>query len=144
LLPVPVDQAVLDFYPATQDGDQISGLLVAAVAETVEQLISTLGKAKISVDQVDLLPFGLARIANTLSVPGETVAMVHITDHTTYVVVTLDGVPRFVRIIPVDVPTTTMRAKEAASDHEADDEDDVHEMFLPTGSTGAPLRTRAS
>ena len=42
LLPVPASQAVLDFYPLSQEGDQVSGLLVAAVTETIEQIIATL------------------------------------------------------------------------------------------------------
>lgn len=145
LLPVPADQAVLDFYPVSQEGDQVSGLLVAAVAETVEQIISTLGKAKVQVESVDLLPFGLARIAGNLAAPGETAAMIHITDHTTYVVVTLDGVPRFVRIIPIEVPTTTMRirtASEEAEDAEEHEEADAFDELLTPA--GAPLRSRAS
>lgn len=105
LLPVPVSQAVLDFYPTSQTGDQVSGLLVAAVAENIEQLIATMAKAKLSVDRVDLVPFGLARGAKTLTAPGEVVAMMHIGDHTSYVVVVADGIPLAVRIIPGDVPT---------------------------------------
>ncbi|WP_404432423.1 pilus assembly protein PilM [Microbacterium lacus] len=112
LLPVPVNQAVLDFYPVSQVGDQVSGLLVAAVSETVEALIATLRKAKLQVDAVDLVPFGLARVARRLGAPGETVAMVHVGDHTSYVVVVLDGIPRFVRIIPIDVPTGAVRMRE--------------------------------
>ncbi len=111
LLPVPVSQAVLDFYPLVQTGDQIAGLLVAAVAETVEDLLSTLGKAKLAADAVDLVPFGLARIARRLGGAGETVAMIHLGDHTSYVVVAVDGIPRFVRIIPVDIPTPAVQAR---------------------------------
>lgn len=105
LLPVPADQAVLDFYPVSQEGDQLTGLLVAAVAETVDELITTVGKAKLSVDVVDLAPFGLARALNVIATPGETVAALHLGEHTTYVVVIRDGVPRFVRIIPMDIET---------------------------------------
>ncbi len=37
LLPVPpVAQAVLDYYPTGQQGDQLHGLLVAAVSSTIE------------------------------------------------------------------------------------------------------------
>lgn len=111
LLPVPANQAVLDFYPVSQTGDQVTGLLVAAVSETVEELISTLAKAKVVVDSVDLVPFGLARAARVVGGSGETVAMVHIGDHTTYVVVAVDGIPRFVRIIPIDVETAAVRGR---------------------------------
>ena len=61
LLPVPADQAVIDFYPTAQEGEQLSGLLVAAVAETVQELVNTVTQAKLRVEQVDLSPFGLLR-----------------------------------------------------------------------------------
>lgn len=103
LLPVPASLAVMDFYPVSREGDELTGLLVAAVAETVEELIAALAKAKLTVEVVDLVPFGLARALRQIAAPGETVAMVHIGEHTTYVVVAVDGIPRFVRIIPIDV-----------------------------------------
>lgn len=113
LLPVPASQAVLDFYPTSQEGDQITGLLVAAVSETIEDLIETVAKAKLHVDRVDLVPFGLARVAARVAPPGHAAAMIHLGDHTSHIVIAVDGVPRFVRIIPIDiaqrtdVPTTT-------------------------------------
>src|SRR5918993_4124965 len=39
LLPVPARPAVLPLHPLSQAGDQVSGLLVAAVAENIEQII---------------------------------------------------------------------------------------------------------
>ncbi|WP_160150815.1 type IV pilus biogenesis protein PilM [Microbacterium timonense] len=119
LLPVPVEQAVLDFAPVAQHGDQVTGLLVAAVAETVEDLVSTVGRAKVTVDVVDLAPFALARAAGVIADAGETVAAIHLGDHTSYVVVVRDGVPRFVRIIPVDIPTQASRTRELAMLSEA-------------------------
>lgn len=140
LLPVPIDQAVLDFYPASQSGDQVTGLLVAAVSETVQELIAAVTKAKLEVETVDLMPFGLARAGASLAAVGETTAMVHITDHTTYVVVVLDGIPRFVRIIPIDIPTTAVRLREAAdAEQEAETEPAPDPFTAP-----APLRSRSS
>lgn len=144
LLPVPIDQAVLDFYPASQTGDQVTGLLVAAVAETVEQIVTTVGKAKLEVEVVDLVPFGLARIAAVLGAPSQTLAMVHITDHTTYVVVVLDGIPLFVRIIPIDVPTTAVRARAAREGVDAEAEAEVEVFAAPVMVDAAPLRSRSS
>lgn len=111
LLPVPISQAVLDFYPFAEADGQVHGLLVAAVAETVETLIATLAKAKLTVDVVDVVPFGLARIARRVGKPHDATAMVHVGDHTSYVVVAVDGIPRFVRIIPIDMPTSAVRAR---------------------------------
>ncbi|WP_052226390.1 type IV pilus biogenesis protein PilM [Microbacterium mangrovi] len=110
LLPVPVSQAVLDYYPTSQEGDQVTGLLVAAVSETIEKIMATFGRAKIRVSGVDLTAFGLARAAHLVN-PAGTVAVVYAGDHTTQVVVTRDGVPDFVRIIPVDLQTAAVRRR---------------------------------
>ena len=105
LLPVPVEQAVLDFYAVSETDTHIFGLLVAAVAETVEGLINTLANARLRTDAVDFLPFGLARLVRSLGGHGggEAVAIASVGEHTTNFVVTVDGIPRFVRIIPVDL-----------------------------------------
>ena len=144
LLPVPLEQAVLDFYPVSQEGDQLTGLLVAAVAETVEQLIAAVAKAKLTVDVVDLAPFGLARAVSRASSPQEAVAAFHLGDHTSYVVVLEGGVPRFVRIIPVDIVTGAVRARElatlaaAAEDVPAPAEDVLE--TVPPSADGLPAR----
>lgn len=103
LLPVPPDQAVLDFYPVAESDGQVHGLLVAAVTETIEGLIAALNRARIRTSAVDFVPFGLARVAKVVGPPGETVAVVAIGEHTTNLVVAQDGVPRFARIIPLDL-----------------------------------------
>lgn len=141
LLPVPVSQAVLDFYPFAEENGQVHGLLVAAVAETIETLISTLAKAKLTVDVVDLVPFGLARVAQRLGRAGEATAMVHIGDHTSYVVVSIDGVPRFVRIIPIDLPTSAARAR--ANSSALAMREPVAELALSGAATGGPATAGA-
>ncbi len=103
LLPVPADQAVIDFYPIAQEGEQLTGLLVAAVAETVQELVNTVTQAKLHVEQVDLSPFGLLRSIAMLTDSSELIAVVHLGVHTSYVVVAEQGVPRFVRIMPLEL-----------------------------------------
>lgn len=147
LLPVPADQAVLDFYPISQEGDQVTGLLVAAVAETVEELVSTIGRAKVDVQVVDLAPFALARAVNRVAAPGEAVAALYLGDHTSYVVVVQDGAPRFVRIIPVDITTAAVRAREGAGSVSELDAAPMEELFETVpASTGddVPLRRRSA
>jgi len=109
LLPVPASQAVLDFFPLSQEGDQVSGLLVAAVSENIEQIITTLSKIKVRTQAVDLAAFGLARATAPLAAAEETVATINVGDHTTQVVISQAGVPRFVRILPIDVATSAAR-----------------------------------
>lgn len=146
LLPVPADQAVLDFYPVSQQGDQVTGLLVAAVAETVEDLVTTVGKAKIRVDVVDLAPFALARAVSRVAAPGETIAALHLGDHTSYVVVVQDGVPRFVRIIPAEIVTEAVAASAAAAAIEFDAAEPSAEPALETvpPSGDVPLSRRSA
>lgn len=144
LLPVPVSQAVLDFYPTGQIGDQVSGLLVAAVAENIEQMIATLSKAKLTVDRVDLVPFGLARIAKNLAAPGEAVAMMHLGDHTSFVTVVRDGIPLFVRIIPVDIETAAARRHQMTMAEPVDIEADALEHVGASGIIPRGTGTRAS
>jgi type IV pilus assembly protein PilM len=128
LLPVPASQAVLDFYPLSQQGDQVSGLLVAAVTETIEQIIGTLDRVKLRAVAVDLTAFGLARATARLASADAAVATVFIGDHTTQVVIARGGVPHFVRILPIDVPT-------AATQRAVSSPDLLIEELVPAAST---------
>jgi type IV pilus assembly protein PilM len=104
LLPVPADQAVLDFYPLEIEGKQAKGLLVAGAAEGIEGMIAAVRKAKLWVADVDFLPFGLARVVGRVIAAGfGPVAVAAIGEHTTSFVVATDGIPQYARIIPVDV-----------------------------------------
>lgn len=144
LLPVPADQAVLDFYASSREGDRITGLLVAAVAETVEQLVSTVGKAKLHVDVVDLAPFGLARAVSRLAAPGESIAALHLGDHTSYVVIVRDGIPRFVRILPLEILTEAVRERQVAEAPLVAEEAEIEELVTVPASAGSTSRRRRS
>jgi type IV pilus assembly protein PilM len=130
LLPVPASQALLDFYPLSQEGDQVSGLLVAAVTETVEHIIKTLDRVKLRVSAVDLTAFGLARATARLASADMTIATVFVGDHTTQVVVAQGGIPQFVRLLPIDVPTTAVLRR-------ADTPAPVVEELVPVAATRA-------
>lgn len=136
LLPVPASQAVLDFYPLSQEGDQVSGLLVAAVSENIEQIITTLSKVKVRVQAVDLTAFGLARVTALLAPVDEVVATINIGDHTTQVVVSRGGVPLFVRILPIDVGTSAVRRHT--------DEALAEPALEMAGGNGSSTRTRGA
>jgi type IV pilus assembly protein PilM len=102
-LPVPVDQAVLDFVPTAQDEHGVHGLLVAAVAEHMEELVGALDGAKLRATSVDLVAFGYARALAGLVPEGRTGMFVGIGEHTTHIVIATGGVPRFVRVVPIDI-----------------------------------------
>ncbi|MCU1570086.1 MAG: pilus assembly protein PilM [Naasia sp.] len=103
LLPVPVADALLDFYPISEgesDGAEvIHGLLVAAVRGAVENNVEAALQAGLEPVGVDLIPFALTRLLLPVGDEGHTV-LVHIGASTTSVVFVSDGVPQFVRIIP--------------------------------------------
>ena len=66
LLPIPVDQAVLDFFPTEEltdpsGGRTYKGLLVAAARETVLANVAAAEQAGLRVEAVDLTPFAVLR-----------------------------------------------------------------------------------
>ncbi|MCU1418123.1 MAG: pilus assembly protein PilM [Schumannella sp.] len=111
MLPVPVEEALLDFYPtgelSTENGPMVTGLLIAAIKEAVSANIAAVTEAGLRPVHVDLIPFALVRaLGEVREKPGVT-AMVSIGANTTNVVITQDGVPHFVRIIPSGSDDTT-------------------------------------
>jgi len=102
LIPVPVAEALLDFYPvaevASENGPAVSGLLVAAVKASVLANVNAVRKAGLWPVDVDLIPFALQRSIGA-DIPG-TAAVIDIGATTTNIVISTGGVPQFVRIIP--------------------------------------------
>ena len=103
MLPVPANDAILDFYPIAEvqgeNGPVIDGLVIAAIKETVLTNISAVKRAGLKAVDVDLVPFALARAAAS-SVDGSgTVSHVHIGATTTNILIAVKGVPRLVRTI---------------------------------------------
>lgn len=102
VLPVPVAEALLDFYPVSEiheDGrEMLNGLLVAAIKDAVLVNMQAAQRAGLDPVDVDLVPFALAR-AHLPSNSRGTVALVHVGAVTTSVLVATDGVPQFVRLI---------------------------------------------
>jgi type IV pilus assembly protein PilM len=101
LLPVPVADALLDFYPVSREmsdqGPMIHGLLIAAVKDAVLANVEAVEGAGLHVAEVDLIPFALTRL---LGGGSGVAALVDIGASTTTVVITVAGVPRFVRALP--------------------------------------------
>jgi type IV pilus assembly protein PilM len=103
MLPVPVAEALLDFYPISEEngehGPVVNGLLVAAIKEAVAANVAAVTQAGLRPVQVDLIPFALVRALAPANASPGLVAVVSIGANTTNVVVALNGVPQFVRII---------------------------------------------
>jgi type IV pilus assembly protein PilM len=103
-LPMPVSDAILDFYPIseeqTEQGDMINGLLVAAVRDAVVANVDAVTRAGLTVVNVDLIPFALVRALGAGNSTGS-VLYVSVGARTTNLVVTQNRVPQLVRILPI-------------------------------------------
>jgi type IV pilus assembly protein PilM len=104
LLPIPVADAVLDFYPVAEaqgeSGPVIQGLLVAAAKSSVLANVRAVQAAGLNPIDVDLTPFALTRALLAGGGSRGTVALIHVGATTSCVVIATEGVPQFVRIIP--------------------------------------------
>lgn len=104
MLPVPVSEAILDFYPVsesnTEQGPVVNGLLIAAIKSSVMGNVSAVLQAGLAPVQIDLIPFALSRLVGRGQFARGTVAVVDIGANTTNVVVLSSGIPQFVRMIP--------------------------------------------
>lgn len=100
ILPLQVEQSLLDFYPLENPGTNktVRGLLIAAPKEAVLTAIRATERAGLYVGRVDLASFALLRAASRLDTKVE--ALVDIGAQTTNVVVHADGGPLIVRTIP--------------------------------------------
>ena len=106
-VPMPVDQAVLDFHPLeelTGEGGNrvLRGLLVAASREMVHASLEAVKKAGLAPTMVDLTSFAVIRsLANAdhLGIGAPVEALVDVGARVTNIVVHQGGVPRFVRIL---------------------------------------------
>ncbi len=104
LIPVAVDDALLDYYPSSTaegpHGPIYRGLLVAATKETVKANTSAVELAGLRPMMVDLNAFALARVQARGELAEGTIAFVDIGARVTNVVIVASGRPRFVRILP--------------------------------------------
>jgi type IV pilus assembly protein PilM len=126
LLPVPVADAILDFYPVSEgmgeNGPVINGLLVAAVKEAVLANVKAAELAGLNPVGMDLIPFALTRVHLRGDSGRAATALIDIGATTTNVIIAKGGTPQFVRIIPAgseDI-TKALITKFQISQHEAE------------------------
>ncbi len=108
-IPIPVEQAILDFHPvetvSSDNGTQAHRvLLVAAARDMVLSALDAVKRAGLTVTQVDLTPFAVLRSLGRIDQTGAMAnggaeALVDIGAKVTNIVVHQNGVPRFVRIL---------------------------------------------
>lgn len=104
VLPLPVEQALLDFYPLEKPGrgkgagDTVHGLLIAAPKEAVIDMVRAVESAGLHVEHVDLACFAALRASAHLANDNE--ALVDIGANGTNIIVHHDGTPKMVRSVP--------------------------------------------
>lgn len=104
-LPIPIEQAVLDFFPLEEVTDPsgartLRGLLVAAARDTVLANVNCAERAGLTVTSVDLTSFAVLRaLGKQTAAQVETEALIDVGARITNVVVHSAGMPRFVRIL---------------------------------------------
>ncbi len=105
-IPMPVEHAVLDFYPLEEvddDGQRmLRGLLVAASREMVLNSVHAAQKGGLTPTTVDLSSFAVLRSlgrTSLLGLSGESEALVDVGARVTNIVVHEGGSPRFIRIL---------------------------------------------
>ena len=100
VLPLPVEEAMLDFYRLEEAGnaDTVRGLLIAAPKEAVVDTVRAVERAGLHVEQVDLSCFAALRAAAHPN--RDTEAVIDIGARTTNIIIHTDGVPHIVRTIP--------------------------------------------
>ena len=107
-VPMPIEQAILDFHPVEEfnaDGRRmLRVLLVAAAREMVFGALDAVKKAGLAATQVDLTPFAVLRSlawdgVSVVPSHNEAEALVDVGSRVTNIVVHQNGVPRFVRVL---------------------------------------------
>jgi type IV pilus assembly protein PilM len=96
--------SLLDFYPTSEtvgeQGPVLNGLLVAAEKKEILGNVSAVERAGLTPVEVDLIPFALNRLLISRPQIKGTVALIDIGGTTTSIIISSNGVPWFVRIIP--------------------------------------------
>ncbi|MCL3862845.1 type IV pilus assembly protein PilM [Actinotalea sp. K2] len=104
LLPMPVDEALLDYYPTAEyqgsSGRTLQGMLVAASRETVRSNVMAAESAGLRPGMVDLNAFALLRGMARGEFADKVVALVDVGARVTNVIISAHGVPRFARTLP--------------------------------------------
>jgi type IV pilus assembly protein PilM len=123
VLPLPVDQALLDFYPlgdGKEHGETMHGLLIAAPKQPVIDTVHAVEAAGLHVAHVDLSCFAALRACAHLA--QDTEALLDIGANGTDIVVHMDGTPKIVRTVPrggAEI-TTMMASRLGLSNSEAE------------------------
>jgi type IV pilus assembly protein PilM len=126
-IPIPPDQAIIDFQPVawidSEDGPRQRLVVVAAHKEMIDTLVSSVRRAGLRVDGIDLEAFALIRSLVPAAGPGDAAQVLcHIGAGATNIVVAADRTSQFTRLVGlggVDL-TNAVADQTGLSPHEAE------------------------
>lgn len=107
LVPIPIDQAILDFHPIEEfvndaGARMLRVLLVAASRDMIASALAAVERAGLRPASIDLSPFAVIRALadhDHLGLAADADALVDVGARVTNIAVHQGGVPRFVRIL---------------------------------------------
>jgi type IV pilus assembly protein PilM len=104
ILPMPTDEALMDFYPTSyrnEEGRELfRGIMVASAKSSVANTILAVETAGLQPHGVDLNAFALHRALCIGDLGQQVVAFVDIGARVTTVVISAEGQPRLIRVLP--------------------------------------------
>lgn len=137
-LPMAMDEAILDFYPTQEaqsaSGPVLRGLLVAAPRELVRDLVTAFEGSGVSLVGVDHTAFALWRAGVRGELMTTNVAIVDIGAANTTVVVSQQGIPRLVRVLPQGGADATRAVASAYKGANIDAEQAKREVGMPVNA----------
>lgn len=141
-IPMPVEQALLDFYPLdelTEDNGTrlLRGLLVAASRDMVQAQLDAIQHAGLQPVMVDLTAFAVLRslaATDDLGMGTRMEALVDIGARVTNIIVHEGGIPRFVRILLMGGADVTDALSERTGTSRSEAEARKHEMGMNVSS----------
>ncbi|MDX6266239.1 MAG: type pilus assembly protein PilM [Frankiales bacterium] len=153
-VPMPVEQAILDFHPLEEFQNESGNrmlrvLLVAAARDMVGSALEAVQAAGLTPQSVDLNSFAVLRsLASTDDVTGsaEAEALVDVGANVTNIVVHQNGVPRFVRILMMgggDVTDALSERMGIPAEHAESLKQEAGALAVPPGTGEATPQVRA-
>lgn len=105
VIPMAIDEALLDFYPTAEsegpNGKTLHGMLVAAVRGAVSANVLAANSGGLDIGIVDLNAFSLLRALTQGELRTRTAAVIDIGAKATNIVISEGGLPALVRILPI-------------------------------------------
>ncbi|MGE5404890.1 MAG: type IV pilus biogenesis protein PilM [Candidatus Saccharibacteria bacterium] len=150
-VPMPLASAVLDYAIIDEGLNEgspgVEVLLVAARKEMINNYIQSLSKAKLKAQDINVSPIALLRVLPPAKKSGA-IAIVNLSNAFSSIIVSVNGIPRLVRLIPVGLEEVAQQINcsldnVVSASYEASPDNDLGSAFAGWGS-GLAAEIRAS